>query len=112
MVTLFAVVISRGADNGKAAAAIPTAICEFPRARLDTTTKLPLLQVMEEKAGERRCSGKGRGWRSAEAPLPDPLPALRCGERERAPVVVSSCAQFPIAKPEPLAENPNNHHRP
>ncbi len=41
MVTLFAVVISRGADNGKAAPAIPTAICEFPIAKPEPVADNP-----------------------------------------------------------------------
>src|SRR6266516_2459673 len=63
------------------------------RAHLDITTNPPLLRGMEERVGERRSSAGTIGKHRSKAPLPSPLPALRCGERELATVVVARCAR-------------------
>jgi len=55
--------------------------------QLAAATDVPLFRVVGERGGERRCSGIRR--HSSNAPLPSPLPALRCGERESSEVAVS-----------------------
>jgi hypothetical protein len=53
--------------------------------QLDAANDLPLFRVAEERVGERRCIGR----HSSKAPLPSPLPALRCGARESTMVEVN-----------------------